>query len=395
MSKAVVTDSKPYRLCTVAAAGYRSLRQIGFAIDQLSVFVGANGVGKTDLYRTLQLVQAAAAGTLAQELAGEGGMASAMSAAKRLPKSPSLITLKAGFKMGRATICSYEVSAGFASYTEGEIRKRVGAAFLDEPQIKVESLTIDTGARKVKLLDRQGPATFMRNAEGVREIMSDELMPSETALGSFEDPSRFPDLYWLRRNILDWRFYHNLRTDQTSPLRQPCLAVTSPTLSSDGGNLAAVFATLVHIREDTVALDRAIDDAFPGAQLTVPEPGRTASFGLVFPEYPKRIFEVGELSDGTLRYLALAGALLSYRLPSFVALNEPETSLHPSLLKPLARLIFDASKRSQIWLVTHSQQLAEAIASQANITPRTVIKRDGETWIEGLKMTGEFSDPDD
>jgi len=25
----------------------------------------------------------------------------------------------------------------------------------------------------------------------------------------------------------------------------------------------------------------------------------------------------------------------------------------------------------------------------------TVIKRDGETWIEGLKITGEFRDEDD
>jgi predicted ATPase len=41
------------------------------------------------------------------------------------------------------------------------------------------------------------------------------------------------------------------------------------------------------------------------------------------PDYPMRVFEAGELSDGTLRYLGLAGALLGYRLPTFIALNEP------------------------------------------------------------------------
>jgi predicted ATPase len=390
-----MSDGKPYELRTMAADGYRSLRRIGFPIDQLSVFVGANGVGKTNLYRALLLVQAAAAGTLALELAREGGMGSAMSAATRSPKSPALMTFQASFKMGRATICSYEVSAGFASYGDGSGgRLRAAPAFFDEPQIKAESLTIDTGTRKVKLLDRQRSVTYMRNAEGVREMMGDELMPSQTALGSFEDPSRFPDIYWLRRHMLDWRFYHHFRTDEASSLRQPCLAITSPTLSADGGNLAAVFATLVHICENTVALDRAIDDAFPGAKLIVPEPGRTASFGLVFPDYPKRVFEVGELSDGTLRYLALVGALLSFRLPAFVALNEPETSLHPSLLEPLARLIIAASNRSQVWLVTHSQQLANAIADQGNIKPRSVIKRKGETWIEGLKIAHTFEGDD-
>ena len=60
--------------------------------------------------------------------------------------------------------------------------------------------------------------------------------------------------------------------------------------------------------------------------------------------------------------LALAGALLAYRLPAFIALNEPEASLHPDLLEPLARLIVRASERTQVWLVTHSERLAAAIA---------------------------------
>lgn len=386
-----MADSVPFRLSAVAFSGYRSLRQIQFPVGQLNVFVGANGVGKTNLYRALLLVQAAAGGKLALELAGEGGMASAMSAGKTPAKGP-LISLRTDFETENGAAYSYEVAAGFASYSVNGVRVRAGAAFLDEPQIKAEALSMKLGPRKIKLLDRRGPTTTVRNVDGVAEVMEDRLLPSETALGSFEDPSRFPDLYWLRRTLLDWRFYHSFRTDPASPLRQPCLAVTSPTLASDGGNLPAVFATLVHIREDTVALDQAIDDAFPGAQLVVPEPGRTAGFGVIFPEYPKRIFEVGELSDGTLRYLALAGALLSYRLPSFVALNEPEASLHPALLEPLARLIINASKRSQIWLVTHSEALAEAIASQSDAKPRTVIKRDGETWVEGLKISGLFDD---
>ena len=62
---------------------------------------------------------------------------------------------------------------------------------------------------------------------------------------------------------------------------------------------------------------------------------------MVFPDYPKRVFEAAELSDGTLRFLALAGALLAYWLPPFMALNEPETSLHPDLLPALGRLIID------------------------------------------------------
>jgi predicted ATPase len=107
------------------------------------------------------------------------------------------------------------------------------------------------------------------------------------------------------------------------------------------------------------------------------------------------VFAANELSDGTLRYLALAGALLAYRLPAFIALNEPETSLHPDLIEPLARMIVRAATRTQIWVVTHSQALADAIARHGNVTPRTVVKRNGETWIEGLKLYGEFADEAD
>lgn len=59
----------------IHAANYRSLHSIRFPTGRLTVFVGANGVGKTNLYRALQLLQASAAGTLAQELAGEASMA--------------------------------------------------------------------------------------------------------------------------------------------------------------------------------------------------------------------------------------------------------------------------------------------------------------------------------
>jgi predicted ATPase len=114
-----------------------------------------------------------------------------------------------------------------------------------------------------------------------------------------------------------------------------------------------------------------------------------------FPDHPERVFAASELSDGTLRYLALAGALLAYRLPSFIALNEPETSLHPDLLDPLARMIVAAARRTQIWLVTHSERLAAALAAHSGAKPRIVLKQEGATWIEGLCLGGSFRDEDE
>lgn len=380
------------------AAGYRSLRSIRMPIGALSVFLGANGVGKTNLYRALQLLQSSAAGTLSQELAAEGGMQSALWAGNRIPKDPATMTLSADFGQPRdRNFYRYSLTVGLPpSVTDGEgIAHAKGNAFALEAQVKEEVLVFENGRRPEKLLERRGPHLTARDEAGVRQEIDRELMASETALGSLQDPSRFPDLYAIQRTMQDWRFYHDLRTDPASPMRRPCLAVTSPTLASDGANLAAVFATLVHIRNETTDLDEAIEEAFPKAKLVVPEPQRSASFGMVFPDYPQRLFDASELSDGTLRYLSLAGALLGLRLPAFVALNEPEASLHPDLLDPLARLIVRAAERTQIWLVTHSQVLADAIAEHGKTKPRIVIKRKGETWIEGLRIGGDFADEDD
>lgn len=62
----------------VSLEGYRSIRKLSFPLSQLNIFVGENGVGKTNLYRGLQLAHSAATGGLARELAAEGGMESAL-----------------------------------------------------------------------------------------------------------------------------------------------------------------------------------------------------------------------------------------------------------------------------------------------------------------------------
>lgn len=384
----------------VFIAGYRSIQSIRFPVDPVTVFVGANGVGKTNLYRSLQLLQGAAAGTLARDLASEGGMESALWAGKRKVSTPARIKLSVGLgNDGNAETPStfeYDVEAGVVFSYEADIgvRHPTAAAFPLEPQIKEERLVYLGGRKPTPVLERKGSRAVAFDDNGRKHPLGTDLLPTETALGVSPDSAHHADIAAVRRTMLDWRFYHDFRSDRLSPLRIPCLAVTTPTLASDASDLAAVFATLVHIREDTSDLDQTIDDAFPGARLVVPSPGRTASFGLIMPEYPKRVFEAEELSDGTLRYLAIAGALLGYRLPSFIALNEPETSLHPDLLEPLARLILRAGQRTQIWVVTHSERLAQAFMRESSVAPRTVIKRNGATWIDGLKLSGTFGDDD-
>ena len=113
------------------------------------------------------------------------------------------------------------------------------------------------------------------------------------------------------------------------------------------------------------------------------------------PDFPERIFQPRELSDGQIRFLALAAALLSYRRPPFIALNEPEASLHPDMLPALAAMIANASADSQVWVVTHSKALAETVSERCGVRAKTVIRRDGATWIEGMTLTGRMDDDED
>jgi predicted ATPase len=86
---------------------------------------------------------------------------------------------------------------------------------------------------------------------------------------------------------------------------------------------------------------------------------------------------------------------MGYRLPSLIALNEPEASLHPDLLAPLARLIRRASESTSVWIVTHSQPLADALREEAGVPARQVVKTNGATTIEGLKLSGEYEEEEE
>lgn len=371
--------------------GYRSIRALRMPVRRLTVLQGANGVGKTNLYRALELAHTAATNDLALSLAREGGLGSALWAGARRTDEAPRLAIEIGLEgllddsASNASTLRYGVEIGFGD-------AKFGAVFAEEPQIKRETLTLPARGRTISLLDRAGPTAWFRNDAGRRQQANQALLGSETALSALR--GTLPEVDAVRQLLASWRFYHGFRTDKDAPARRPALAVTAPLLDADGGNLAAVFATLTHIRGDTVDLDTAIEHAFPGARLIVPPPEKDARFALSFPEFPHRPFTQNELSDGTLQFLALLGALLSYRLPPLIALNEPEASLHPDLLPALARAIAKAATRTQIWVVTHSQALAGAITEETGIAPMTVIRKEGGAWIEGLSELGLFPDDD-
>ena len=120
----------------------------------------------------------------------------------------------------------------------------------------------------------------------------------------------------------------------------------------------------------------------------------SVSMGLTRPGFYRQ-FSGRELSDGTLQYLCLLAALLTPRPPNLMVLNEPETSIHPDLYTPLAELIVEASKRSQLIVTTHARELASKIETLSNTKMIELSKIEGETRVVGAKLVEDYDDEED
>src|SRR5262249_46036261 len=185
-----------------------------------------------------------------------------------------------------------------------------------------------------------GPSVRIRGADGKWSSGHDEIRPYDSMLSELADPQRAPELYLLRERMRSWRFYDHVRTDADAPARAVQIGTRTPVLAHDGADLAAAVQTIREVG-DAEGLDAAVDAAFPGSRVEIAsDRGR---FELVLRQNGLlRPLSVAELSDGTLRYLLWVAALLTPRPPVLLVLNEPETSLPPHLLRPLAHLLVAA-----------------------------------------------------
>jgi predicted ATPase len=345
-------------------------------LGRVSVIVGPNGVGKTNLYRSMFLLAAAAEGRLARAVVDEGGMPSVFWAGARGKGAVRMVLGATLDSLG------YELSCGLP---RGDMETRDAPSLFNlDPEVKGEAITYVEGKSRVTLLERGSSSVWARDAEGRRVTFPMALSTSESVLAQLSEPHRFPHLAALRQEILGWRFYHHFRTDPDAPLRHPQISVRTPVLSHDGRDLAAALQTIKEVG-DRAGLLEAIDAAFPGAALEIEAPRARFSLLLRMPGFHNP-FDARELSDGTLRYLCLLAALLSPRPPAVLALNEPETSIHPDLLEPLARLIARAAGGSQIWITTHSETLAALLQRHCGAGPIRLEKVAGETRVVGQRL---------
>ena len=346
MPCSVAPSANGEALSHLGVAGYRSLQQLMLPLGPLTLVCGANGCGKSNLYRALGLVAAAARGDLVATLAAEGGLPAVFWA------GPERGSQGARLRLGFAgETLSYAIELGYGVEDQT-------SAFLLDPEIKREWIWAGGPFHPRSLLVQRNGAVVERCGNSQTPLAL-EVSPHESLFTAVSDPLEAPEVFQLRRTILSWRFYDSFRTDRQAPARLSRLATRTPSLAADGGDLAAAVQTIFEIG-DGEGLQAAIGEAFPGSRLTVDISQPSFRLQLHQPGL-LRPLEAAELSDGTLRYLLLAAALFSPRLPPLMVLNEPENSLHPDLLPPLARMIDTVAQRTQVWVIAHAEELISAL----------------------------------
>ena len=368
-------------ITTVAVAGYRSLRDVVVRLHGLDVVTGANGSGKSSLYRALRLLADCGSGRVIASLAREGGLPSALWA------GPETLggTRKGGYAVegtrrhGPVSLrLGYASDDGFGYLVDLGLPVPVETSFGLDPEVKREVVFSGPVPRpNAVLVERTGPLVRARDGREWVEL-SRGVAPWESMLAELADPGRAPELLAVRDQIRGWRFYDGFRVDAEAPARRTQIGTRTPVLDHDGADLAAALQTIREIGDRT-ALDDAVSDAFDGATIEVTVAAGRFDLALRQPGMLRPLASA-ELSDGTLRYLLLVAALLTPRPPVLMVLNEPETSLHPDLLPPLARLVERAARQTQIVLVSHSRTLLDVLGNASNLE---LVKDLGETTVAG------------
>jgi predicted ATPase len=360
-------------LNTVAIRGYRSLRELILPLRQLTVITGANGAGKSSVYRALRLLADCGRGEVIGSLAREGGLESVLWAGPENLTGAS----RTGVAQGTTRTRPISLELGYASNDFGYL-----------VEIKREAVFAGPVPRKGAMLIRRTREFAEASAESGRGF--DELsrsMPAyRSVLAEYAHPQALPELAAVRERLRSWRFYDGFRVDAAAPARRPQVGTRTPVLADDGSDLAASIQTIIEAGLDD--LSRAVAEAFDGATLAV-----AVTDGLFDLQLRQkgmlRSLRSAEFSDGTLRFLLWAAALLSPQPPSLMVLNEPETSLHPDLVRPLARLIRAAADQAQVVVVTHSRALldhldAAPIDDAGDVATEIELYKDwGETKVTG------------
>ena len=342
-------------------------RGIDLAMEPLNVLIGPNGAGKSNVLQVLELLRAAPSG-LGEPIRRRGGMSEWL--------------WKGGGTPGTAAV---EVIVG-GPHGEGSLRHSLtmadngGRVRVSAEELANGEVSASDGKPHYRLV-RGRHALGIARGTAETEAFHGDTRPDESVLSQIRDPRRYPALTLLQEQYERIRLYRNWSFGPSAALRRAQRAhAPSDFLDDEAENLAVVLSQFRG--PERRRLVEALDELFYGiVDVSCPVTGDTVA--LCLEERGGRQIPATLLSDGTLRYLSLLAVLLHPAPPPLIAFEQPEIGLHPDVAPEVARLLVEASERTQVVVTTHSRALVDALADRSSSV--VVCEReDGETRLERL-----------
>jgi len=223
-----------------------------------------------------------------------------------------------------------------------------------QPHIRYE---YRKGNPTIEVLSYEGTSTELRSIP-VGEMTSDQSILSQR-----KDPMLYPDLTHIGLEFGRMRFYKDWNLSRNSALRRPQRAdLPNDFLEEDASNLVLILSDL----QNRPSVGKALLETLRLLYEEVVDVRFQAEGGTVQIFFHEKGLETAvpatRLSDGTLRFLCLLTILLHPKPPPLTCIEEPELGLHPDAIQAVAKLLIDASERTQLIVTTHSDVLVSSLS---------------------------------
>lgn len=360
--------------------GFRSFKALSWSPGDLNLIIGQNGSGKSNLLKFLELLRRSADGKLEDHILREGGLEQVL-----WDNQAENLTIQLGLLLDGS---DEHINPRNLEYSLIINKKGFEGDYKITQEILSGSKNIDNNKDIIKYFERSLPESSLWNNSGTDSILI-KIDSNETLLSQLTHP--FVTEYLaskVQRSISSWRIFQSCDTSPDSPIRRPTISRRDTTLSWDGSNLISVLHTLYTTNRE---FERSIDYAM------------IAAFGedydkLVFPPAADKQIQLrirwrtlkqerpaADISDGTLRYLFLLTILAHPEPGSLIAIDEPETGLHPAMMRIIAEYADEMSKRTQVVITTHS---AEFLTACGGFVPNTFVIE----WNDGASVIRQVSE---
>ncbi|WP_037587284.1 AAA family ATPase [Stenoxybacter acetivorans] len=347
------TNNRDKQISRLVLRGFKSIAECDIELRPLNILIGTNGAGKSNFIGFFKLLNRLLKRELQLAVAEMGGADALLHFGR---KKTEILSGKIDFYGERYFIDDYQYEFSLKPTQKNDLR-------LKEVIPLNNGLQLGNGGYETKLLCENG-LNFDNWTEDDYAYYANPSDYEEYILHTYFVKERLNFfLYDMRTIMQSWRIYHFHDTSPDARVKQRNNINDNEYLREDARNLAAFLYRIKqthpqHYRQIVKTIQ--LVAPFFGDFHLRPSVGNAGYIQLEWTEAgDDEPWTASRLSDGTLRFICLATALLQppELAPATMLIDEPELGLHPFAISVLAELIHSASLSQQLIIATQSVEL--------------------------------------